>query len=103
MSIYGSNSKELIPTIRHELSEVAQDIEDVLHAIGDAADDQAEELKAKARSALDRLHHIEQKTLIQLNTASELTGKFIHERPWPVIAATAVTAFAIGLLTQRRD
>lgn len=84
------------------LREVAHDMEEILHKLGDVAGDQADELKGKARSALDSLRDIEQRTQARLQAAGHETQQFVHENPWAVIAVAALSAYVLGFLTRPR-
>ncbi|NYT64304.1 DUF883 domain-containing protein [Alcaligenaceae bacterium] len=103
MPSHNADSEHLAPNVRYEFNKLAHDIEDILHTLGDAADEQTEELKAKARSALNNVRDLELRARSQLHSAEQITQKLVHEHPWSVIVATAVAAYTLGLLTKRRE
>ena len=103
MPFHNTDSEHLAPNARYELDKLKHDIEDILHTLGDAADDQTEELKTRIRRALNSVRDLELRARTQLQSAEQMTQKLVHERPWLVIVATAVAAYTIGLLTKRRE
>jgi len=97
-----ADSSHLATNVRHDLDEIKHDIEDILRHLGDAADEQTEELREKVSNALSRLRDIQNQTQTKLHTAGQQTQKFVQERPWTVIATTAAAAYAIGFLMRPR-
>jgi len=97
-----ADTKYLTTSPQHGLREVAHDVEDILHKLSDVAGDQADELKGKARNALNSLRDIEKRTQARFQVASHETQQFVHENPWAVIAVTALSAYVLGFLTRPR-
>ncbi|CAM5209718.1 hypothetical protein CDEF62S_03460 [Castellaniella defragrans] len=97
-----SDGSHLTSNVRQGLDEVKTDIEDILHRLGDAADEHTEELRKKVSGTLNRLRDIQDRTQETLHTANHQTQQFVREKPWTVIATTAVAAYIVGFLTRPR-
>ena len=97
-----ADSSRLATNVRQGLDEVKNDIEDILRRLGDTADEQTEELIEKVSKALSRLRDVQSQTQAKLHTAGDEAQRFVHEKPWAVIATAAVAAYLVGFLTRPR-
>jgi len=92
--------------LRQDLRDVVHDIEGIVQGLADATHDEAGELKARTRTALnhvrDRLGEIEHDAATRLRTTGARTQRYVHERPWLVIGAAAAAAFVLGTLVKLR-
>lgn len=92
--------------LRRDLRDVVHEIDGIVQGLADATSDQATELKDKARVTLDTARHrldtFEQGSATRLRAVGDRTQRYVHERPWLVIAAAAMTAFALGMLAKFR-
>lgn len=97
-----ADSEHSVASAHQDLDKIKNDIEDIFHRLGNATDDQVEELREKARSALSSLRDIEQQAQARFHVTARETQKFVHEKPWTVVGTAALAAYALGLLTRLR-
>lgn len=96
------DNSHLSANLRQSLDEIRNDIEGILHRLGNAADEQTEELREKVSDALSRLRSIQSRTQARFHAAGHQTQEFVHEKPWAAIAAAAVAAYVVGFLSRPR-
>jgi ElaB/YqjD/DUF883 family membrane-anchored ribosome-binding protein len=84
------------------LQHATEEIEGMLHRLGDGVDDQSELIRSKAQNALNSLRDIERGATSRLESSGRLVQQFVHEKPWTAIAIASAAAFALGALARLR-
>jgi ElaB/YqjD/DUF883 family membrane-anchored ribosome-binding protein len=97
------------PTVHklmEELKAVANNAEEVLAATAGDTSERAREARARAGEALGRARQklgvIEEELRERAAAAAGEADRYVHENPWPVIAAAAGIGVLIGILLARR-
>jgi ElaB/YqjD/DUF883 family membrane-anchored ribosome-binding protein len=89
-----------------DLKAVAADAEALLAATAGDASDRVRDARARASEALgkarERLSAVEAELRARTKAAVGEADRYVHENPWPVIAAAAGIGVLIGILLARR-
>ena len=89
-----------------DLKAVAADAEALLSATAGDASERVREARARAGEALNRarsrLGAVEAELKARATAAVGEADRYVHENPWPVIAAAGGIGVLIGILLARR-
>ncbi len=89
-----------------DLKAVAADAEALLAATAGDASEKVRDARARAGEALNRartrLGAVEAELKARATAAVGEADRYVHENPWPVIAAAAGVGVLIGVLLARR-
>ena len=92
--------------LMEDLKAVAADAEELMHATAGDASERVRDARARAGEALgkarERLGAIEEELRARTKAAAGQADRYVHENPWPVIAAAAGMGVLIGILLARR-
>ena len=88
-----------------EFSEVISHAEETLKRANAETGEKARELRSQAEGMLLRgklrLQELQGQALDRSRAAARATDDYVHENPWPVLAAAAIVGFAVGMLMNR--
>lgn len=88
-----------------DFTKVATDTEALLRAIGTVPSEKASALRASVEanlaSARQRVRELQGAAYESTTAAARATDEYVHENPWPLIAAAAVIGFVVGLSVRR--
>jgi len=95
-----------VQKLMDDLKAVAADAEALMAATAGEASEKVREARARAGEALkrarSRLGDVEQELKTRASAAVGEADRYVHENPWPVIAAAAGIGVLIGILLARR-
>jgi ElaB/YqjD/DUF883 family membrane-anchored ribosome-binding protein len=98
--------KESQQRIRHELSDVVRDTEEMLrHKVQDAGEGyQAarEKVERSLKKASTELHAAEEALVERTKKAARATDHYVHDHPWASIGVAAAAGLLLGLLVGRK-
>ncbi len=87
--------------LKDDLHLIAEDIERLLQDVGEGAGEQDERLRRRLHAMRDRLARLENEVVYRVRKASDRAGRYVHDNPWGIVGAAAVTSFLVGLLSAR--
>jgi ElaB/YqjD/DUF883 family membrane-anchored ribosome-binding protein len=87
--------------LKDDLHLIAEDIEHLLQDVGEGAGQQDERLRRRLHAMRERLARLEHEVAYRARKASERAGRYVHDNPWGVVAAAAITSFLVGMLSIR--
>ena len=89
-----------------DLKAVAADAEALMAATAGDASERVRDARKRAGESLGkvrtRLHALEEELKTRATAAAQEVDHYVHENPWPAIAAAAGIGALIGLLLGRR-
>ena len=89
-----------------DLKTVAADAEALLSATAGDASERVRDARARATEALgrarERLRAVEEELKTRAKAVAGEADRYVHENPWPVVAAAAGIGVLIGILLARR-
>jgi len=89
-----------------DLKAIASDAEALLAATAGDASERVREARARAGETLgkarSRLESMESDLKARASAAAREADNYVHENPWPVIAAAAGIGVLVGILLARR-
>lgn len=92
--------------LRADLQGMAHDIEQLLHNMGDATEEEFGTLRMRGRSRLhaarERLDRVGHGAAVRLRDVGGRTQDYVQHNPWRVIGIAAATAYLMGMLIRSR-
>lgn len=87
--------------LKEDLRIVAEDIEQLLDDAKEGAGEKNEKLRRRLHAVRERLTRLEDEAAGRLRAASARSRRYVHEKPWGVVGATAALSFLLGMLSTR--
>jgi ElaB/YqjD/DUF883 family membrane-anchored ribosome-binding protein len=95
-----------IKTVRHDMSTLVQDAQELFREATFATGEKAEELRNKGLvlldAALERAQELQAVAVEKGKEVAQTTDEFVHENPWKAVAISAGVGLLVGLLISRR-
>ena len=95
-----------IKTVRHDMSALVKDAQDLFREATFATGEKAEELRDKGLvlldAAMEKAQEVQAIALQKGKEAIHTTDEFVQEHPWKAVAISAGLGLLIGLLASRK-
>ncbi len=100
-----SAAEDLASGVSREFSNFIADIEDLLKQTASLTGDELIRgnamLSARVHAAKESIQEASEGLSEQMIKGAALADEYVHEQPWKVIGATALAAFALGVMFSR--
>ena len=98
--------KSNIKTVRHDMSAMIRDAQNLFHEAAQASGERAEELRTKGMALLDaameKAQDLQAAAIEKSKEAAKSADEFVHAKPWQAVAISAGVGLVVGLLVSRR-
>jgi ElaB/YqjD/DUF883 family membrane-anchored ribosome-binding protein len=95
-----------IKTVRHDMSTLVQDAQELFREATSATGERAEELRNKGLvlldAAMEKAQELQAVAVEKGKEVAQTTDEFVHENPWKAVAISAGVGLLVGLLVSRR-
>jgi ElaB/YqjD/DUF883 family membrane-anchored ribosome-binding protein len=92
--------------LRNHMRAVIDNVEQALHQLSEATEDEVSVLRSRAGRRLNdahvRLDEMEHRTLARLQRAGRRTQTYVHDHPWQLVGGLAIAAAALSVLARTR-
>jgi ElaB/YqjD/DUF883 family membrane-anchored ribosome-binding protein len=99
-------SEATVDRLMEDLKSVAASAEALLAATASDASERVRDARKRASESLDkaraRINGLEEELKDRATAAARAADRYVHENPWPAIAAAAGIGALVGLLLARR-
>jgi ElaB/YqjD/DUF883 family membrane-anchored ribosome-binding protein len=103
----GSKLGNAAEVVSAEFHSFVADIDDLINATKTLSGEELEKAKAKINSRIDAakgsISSMSNNIAKQATKTAATTNAYVHDRPWPIIGATAAIGFFIGYMSNRRN
>ena len=101
------NVQDARQQLLNDFGKVVTDTEELLKAVRNAPGEKAAEMRASIEASLGaakaRLRGLQEAAVEKTTAAARATDQYVHENPWPLIAAAAGLGFVFGLVVRSMD
>lgn len=99
-----SNLKEAKQDLLDDFSKIVGDAEALLKAVRDVPGEKTQALRASAEARLgaakERLSGLQEEAVQKTKAAAKAADTYVHDNPWALIGAAALTGFLLGLMVR---
>jgi len=99
-----SNVKQARQDLLDDFAKIVADAEALLKAVRDVPGEKTQALRASAEARLgaakERLSALQEEAVQKATAAAKAADTYVHDNPWPLIGAAALTGFLLGLMVR---
>lgn len=97
-----TNGGALMNEFRNVIHDVEEFLQKVTGISGEEVGVARDRMQAKLREASTRLDEASRSARVSTRQAAAAADEYVHQQPWAVVGAAAVTGLLVGLLVARR-